>query len=192
LEMMSKFNPSDFNQGMMELGALVCKPRNPHCNTCPLSPNCKAFSINKQEQFPIKKEKPVRKIRFFHYFICLNNKSEFLLTQRKKDDVWKELYEFPMIETVENSVPNTELIKDILGMGLNIKNFPPPIAKKKHILTHREIHAIFYIVICNNMGNSSFVCVGTEERAQFPVHSLMQFGFSALDNWMKSSRLSEF
>jgi len=187
LEMMSNFNPSDFNQGMMELGALVCKPKNPLCNTCPLSPNCKAYSINKQEQFPIKKEKPVRKMRFFHYFICMNNKSEFLLTQRKKDDVWKELYEFPLIETSNNGIPKTDLIKNVLGLNLNKDISPQIIGEKKHILTHREIHAIFYVVICNNQINRRFVCVGNEERVQFPVHNLMQYGFSALDKWMKKS-----
>lgn len=46
-------SPADFNQAMMELGALVCTPRNPQCESCPLKPSCKACKTGKQTQFPI-------------------------------------------------------------------------------------------------------------------------------------------
>ena len=52
--------PSDFNQGIMELGALICKPKNPQCLTCPLQESCQAYIHNRIHELPIKtKNKPI-------------------------------------------------------------------------------------------------------------------------------------
>lgn len=49
--------PRDFNQGLMEIGALVCKPRNPECRSCPLRGHCFAFANKRTESLPRSKEK---------------------------------------------------------------------------------------------------------------------------------------
>jgi len=50
--------PGEFNQALMELGALICLPREPQCGACPLSADCRAFSQGRQREFPIKLRKP--------------------------------------------------------------------------------------------------------------------------------------
>lgn len=50
-------NPGDFNEALMDLGSLICTPRSPKCEACPLRENCSAFLLGKQEDFPAKKEK---------------------------------------------------------------------------------------------------------------------------------------
>ena len=54
----------DFAQAMMDLGATICRPKNPVCNQCPISTNCKAFALGTPETFPVKAAKKPRPIRY--------------------------------------------------------------------------------------------------------------------------------
>lgn len=56
--LMDSDNPGDFNQAMMELGATVCQPRQPHCEQCPLGPGCRARKLATPNDFPCRKPKP--------------------------------------------------------------------------------------------------------------------------------------
>jgi A/G-specific adenine glycosylase len=52
LEMMPRDRPGDFVQATMDLGATICRPKNPRCDECPLAPDCKAFATGAPEMFP--------------------------------------------------------------------------------------------------------------------------------------------
>ena len=185
MDLMKGFNPADFNQAMMELGALVCKPLNPQCKTCPLTPLCKAFAQGLQNVLPIKRTKPLRTKRYFHYFICLNKSSDFLFTKRVENDVWRQMYEFPMIESQSNETPEYTDIEQLCMIEL-VPEIPIiMIAEKKHILSHREIHAFFYVVGCNISRNENMHVVSLTGSAQYPVHNLMKYGLKALEMWLK-------
>ena len=57
-------NPGDFNQAVMELGALVCTPRSPSCDACPLAARCRARALGRVEEFPRAAARPnVRRVR---------------------------------------------------------------------------------------------------------------------------------
>ena len=63
-------DPRDFNQGLMELGALVCKPANPRCGECPLRAHCAAFAAGSAEELPLAKAKQqTRALRIPLYLI---------------------------------------------------------------------------------------------------------------------------
>jgi len=55
LEQISRKQPAQWNQAIMELGATICKPRNPDCGACPLRSSCKAYRLKRVEEFPAKK-----------------------------------------------------------------------------------------------------------------------------------------
>ena len=87
--------PGDFNQAMMELGATVCKPRNPCCADCPVRSYCCGFTTGDPENFPkLKKKLPVP-----HYDIAagivFNKKKEMLIQRRPEDGLLGGLWEFP-------------------------------------------------------------------------------------------------
>jgi A/G-specific adenine glycosylase len=87
-------NPSDFNQGIMELGALVCTPKKPKCEQCPLQCECVAFSTGQIDKLPVKdKAKPVP-----HYTISVGvvwDNDKVLIGKRKEDQMLGGLWEFP-------------------------------------------------------------------------------------------------
>lgn len=135
--------PGEYNQAIMEFGALQCVPKNPDCENCPLKPGCFAFKNQKVEKLPVKINKLKIKERHFRYsyIICGN---ELVVKKRGEGDIWQGLYDFPLEESDEKffSNPDTfrfssELIDFETSIVLNPEN------TYKHILTHQRIFANF-------------------------------------------------
>lgn len=85
----------DYNQALMDLGRLICKPRTPVCSECPISNHCLAFANGTQALRPVKKAKAVTP----HYEVTAgmiwNEKGELLIAQRPLDGLLGGLWEFP-------------------------------------------------------------------------------------------------
>lgn len=91
----SSIPPSLHNQAMMELGALVCTPKHPKCETCPLAKGCRAHVLGREEDFPIKGRKQTRPLIQAATGLLFNEKGEILISQRYGDDFLGGLWEFP-------------------------------------------------------------------------------------------------
>ena len=90
--------PGDFNQAMMELGALVCTPKSPDCKRCPLARACASRQDGTQEDYPVKakkKELPIRKVTSV---IIKDTKGRVLLVQNREGGLLKGLWELPTVE----------------------------------------------------------------------------------------------
>ncbi len=144
-ELLDRKNPGDHNQAMMELGAICCKPANPNCEQCPIAENCLALGKGTVNDLPLKtKSKPVRN-RYLNYLFLVKDDS-FCLLQRGVDDIWKGLYDLPVIEH-EKLLEVDELLdeiflKDIKGRQSLLYNGS---SDYLHKLTHRNLHARFHI-----------------------------------------------
>lgn len=92
--------PGRFNQAIMDFGATVCLPRNPACATCPLASGCLAFREGKQHALPVKPAKRARKVRHFHYLDLQYGDLRYI-RKRAGEDIWRNLYEFPLIERAD-------------------------------------------------------------------------------------------
>jgi len=86
-------NSSQFNQAMMELGALVCKPRNPNCLLCPITDHCQAYQAGEQEIIPEPKKRDFQKIEAVIALIQDNGK--YLIQKRPSQGLLADLWEFP-------------------------------------------------------------------------------------------------
>lgn len=88
-------NPGDFNQAVMELGATVCVPANPLCNSCPLSGSCIAYKSAQTEKIPYKS--PSKKIPHYDIGVGIlcNKKNQLLIALRPEDAMLGGLWEFP-------------------------------------------------------------------------------------------------
>ncbi len=100
----SALRTSHFNQSLMELGALVCTPREPKCTDCPVKKLCVAFRQNRMEQLPNLGDRPVATRRHFRAFI-VERRGEFLVRQRPAGVVNAHLWEFPNEEISARTVP---------------------------------------------------------------------------------------
>ncbi len=107
---------SDYAQALMELGALICRPKNPLCNQCPLIKNCKSFKNN---DFEITKEK-TKKIDKFYLLKVYKKDNQFLLVKNTKFNFLKNFKIFPMDEISKNNNLEKNLNFKISNMNMNI------------------------------------------------------------------------
>lgn len=135
--------PAEYNQAIMEFGALQCVPVNPDCDACPLKDGCFAYKKDLVGELPVKVNRTKVKERFFMYahIEC----GEFLvLTQRGPGDIWQGLFDLPLEEFPQ--MPEKEWGKS--QAFLSLRNFGTMIVEDslywfKHILTHQRIFATF-------------------------------------------------
>jgi len=90
-------NCSALNQSLMELGALVCTPRNPQCGLCPVKKLCVAFRENRVNDLPNLGQREAATARHFVAFVVERN-GHFLIRQRPAGVVNAHLWEFPNVE----------------------------------------------------------------------------------------------
>lgn len=140
--------PGDFNQAMMELGALVCLPKKPLCLTCPVQYCCKAFTTGRQHFYPFRKKKVYTKERFIDYFLLLDRRQKkFFLHQREEKDIWKGLYQLPKFEYEDRFPEYSSVCTSFFDKyGVQPKLFlngKKPIVV--HKLTHQKLHIRFSI-----------------------------------------------
>ncbi len=168
-QMMPAQQAAQFNQGIMNLGAQVCTPKQTKCDRCPLVKDCKAFEENRIMEFPIKKSTTQKTLRHFHYFLCLTT-NRILLQQRTKKDVWENMYELPLIE--QKTKPKKEALAKLLG-GRNEHSKQILGLKKMHdteaILSHQKIKMTFYII----SGQINFT--SNQKLEWIPIHALDQY-----------------
>ncbi|HEY0055441.1 MAG TPA: A/G-specific adenine glycosylase [Pedobacter sp.] len=138
-------NPALSNQALMEFGALLCRPKNPLCQNCPLNLSCEAFKKDLVDILPIKTKKAPVKNRFFNYLVVLKN-GEILMNKRGPKDIWQNLYELPLLETLSFETAETLLASqqciDLFGK-VKIDKIYGPI---KHVLSHQKILAQFIVI----------------------------------------------
>jgi len=137
--------PGDYNQAIMEFGALHCKPNNPDCDNCVLNGGCEAFANGSQNNFPVKRKKPKARKRYFYYLVVRYG-NKFLLRQRIERDIWQGLYEFVLIENdkIENF---SHLDHPIFSKIKNIDvKFEIDDKLIRHLLSHQQLNVNFAVI----------------------------------------------
>ncbi len=154
-------NPGDYNQAIMEFGAKQCKPKSPNCVACSLKVNCDAFQLNKIGTLPVKLKKIKIKHRYFNYLVCISDNQMVAVEQRLGSGIWKNLYQFPLIETT-SAIAEDELIVNAQFKALLGDNYSSLYLFNEkaivHKLSHQHLHTNFWIVHLNApLPNSVFV-----------------------------------
>lgn len=151
-ELLHKGNVRDYNQGIMEFGAIQCTPKNPNCTSCPLQDGCLAWKESMVDALPVKLKKTKVKTRYFNYLVPIytgdDGASYTLLKQRKGKGIWENLWEFPLLETESNI--DLKAVETGLNEVLNLKG---PISVNLyneeavvHKLSHQHLHTRFWII----------------------------------------------
>jgi A/G-specific adenine glycosylase len=173
-KLLDKNNPGDFNQAM-ELGALQCVPANPDCTTCPLQKQCVAHAKEMVDQLPIKTKKTKIKVRYFNYLVVFNEE-KICLRKRIEKDIWKNLYDFPVIESDEEVNDLTQLMKSKKISSSNKINIARETTRIKHILSHQIIQATFWRV--SSIPDKKYIA--THQLLYIKPNQLKKYAFSNL------------
>ncbi|MDK2857654.1 MAG: A/G-specific adenine glycosylase [Verrucomicrobiota bacterium] len=135
-ELLVEDHAADFNESMMELGALVCLPKNPQCAKCPLRSVCAAFAAGTPDKFPVMKKKKKVPHIVVGAAVTVNRNGEVLIAQRREGDMLAGLWEFPggkleEDETIEECIARE--LKEELGLNVEVGEF---LMTVKHAYSH--------------------------------------------------------
>ena len=171
-EIMDAKNIRDYNQGIMEFGALQCTPKNPDCNSCPLQKSCVALATNRIDILPVKLKKNKVRNRYFNYLVLVDENKQTLLQQRKGNGIWQNLYEFPLLET-ENYIGHTEVadnLKELVALEEPSEIYLYNENNIVHKLSHQHLHTRFWIITFeSNLENG----IQIAELHKYPVPVLI-------------------
>jgi A/G-specific adenine glycosylase len=162
----------DYNQGIMEFGAIQCAPKKPYCLHCPLNDSCIALKENRVHELPVKLKKTKVRKRYFNYLVVLDGKNNTLLEQRQGKGIWQNLYQFPLLET--DSEVELNSIKKEATSFLELKDFEDIFLYNSkpiiHKLSHQHLHTKFWILHTTNELEAG---LAWEETHNYPVPVLI-------------------
>jgi len=147
-ELLDEASPGDYNQAIMDFGASQCVPAAPKCSGCPIVVFCEAKNKNMVARLPVKSKRIERKQRFFNYLV-LNRGPHVFIKKRTEQDIWRNLYDFPLIETPHLPPAKEKIFKHDkwkAWLGDNewqLRDPSPPYVQE---LTHQKITALFFEV----------------------------------------------
>src|SRR5574344_1818370 len=176
-DLLDKVQPALYNQAIMDFGALQCTPLSPDCTVCPFKNRCFAFNHNMVSSLPIKQNKTKTSERFFYYLLIRDN-GNIYLNKRTENDIWKNLYELPLIESntalaVDDFIRKQEfasIFKENSVVNVRLLN------KTKHVLSHRIIYADFYELEAQDIKMdflSKYTRLNMADLELYPVSRLM-------------------
>lgn len=178
--------PGTFNQAIMEFGARFCVPQNPNCIDCIFNTKCVAFKENRVSKLPAKLKKATIKKEYFNYLVCVSKNSKTLLEQRTSKGIWRNLYQFPLIESskkwnkksLTNNKGFIEFSEKINIQSIFIYNENEII----HKLSHKHLHTTFWILVTEELLNDG---ISFSEIHSFPVPVLIENFISNFEPFKK-------
>lgn len=126
-------DPNSFNQALMELGALICTPKSPKCEECPVKWLCQAYQRGEQDKFPVK-EKKIKKVEEHYDVILLRKGNAYSFEKRPEEGLLANLWGIPMIEKAQE-----------MELGIDCER-QEQLKEVTHIFTHKKWHMTPYIV----------------------------------------------
>lgn len=168
--LIDKNEAANYNQAIMEFGAIQCKPKKPLCLFCPLAKSCVSLQKNLIEKLPIKEKKLKVKKRYFNYLVVKTKDDKTILSERKGKGIWQGLYQFPLIES-DITINHNDLISTKEFNNLFLEKTSISLFNTKeivHKLSHQHLHTQFWIVETEHLA-SAVIKWSTIEEYPVPV-----------------------
>lgn len=160
----------DYNQGIMEFGAIQCAPKKPNCLHCPLNDSCVALEKNIAVELPVKIKKTKVRKRYFNYLVLIDADNKTQLQQRIGKGIWQNLWEFPLLESekeIDLKQVKQELITVLPIKGdYDVSQHTTDVII--HKLSHQHLYTRFWIVNTNTKLEDG-IALNTLENYPVPV-----------------------
>lgn len=164
--------PGTNNQAIMEFGARYCLPQSPNCSSCIFNDSCEAYRKGEVSSLPVKLKKLKIKNRYFNYLVFISEDNQTCIEQRTHKGIWQQLYQFPLIETKNQTTLNAlrqdnsflKLTKPFSEVDVTQYNDEPIV----HKLSHQHLHVTFWIIsISEKLDNG--IAINTIDDYAVPV-----------------------
>lgn len=156
--------PGDFNQALMELGAMVCLPRAPGCASCPLGNLCLARARDTVEERPVRKARPpLPEIEIVVVVAVRSPDSRFLLRKRPARGLLAGMWEFPGIEVEAGLTARDAVLRLAAGLGLNVVGEAAELEAVTQLFSHLKARYRPFVALVEGVGEGG---VGRWLRAE--------------------------
>src|SRR3989339_1195832 len=157
-----KATPEIYTQAMMELGATICKPKNPKCESCPLQEHCLAYLNNLQSELPVlsKLKEPIHK----NWITLIINEGQYIYLRKRDEELLKGMYEYPQFEaeSIQSVVDSLE------EAGIRLE--PTSVFKTyKHVFSHQVWHMDVYHARLLSESNDNWTKIDIKDIYQIPM-----------------------
>ena len=169
--------PGDYNQALMEFGAMVCKPVSPQCSACPFSSECYARLHDMIDALPVKSPKNAVRVRYLHYLVITftEGAERFIcLKKRTERDIWRNMYDFPCVER-----PGDDRLKTLKARDFReiFPRFDGPFdnvsVSISHKLSHQGLYARFYRYHAPARPEGAWEAVPASRLSDYPLPRLI-------------------
>ena len=166
---------ADYNQGLMDFGALQCVPASPDCTACPLADSCRANELKRVADWPVKSHRTKVAERYYIYIgVC--TPEGIWLHRRGAGDIWQGLYEWPLLDFDHAATWQEVLAHPFVRTHLPEGGTWKQLARQsKHVLTHRVIWADCYWFTCPHPlpPPPGFIVVQPDEMERYAMPRLL-------------------
>lgn len=165
----SKQRPGDFNQSIMELGAIICTPRQPKCTKCPIKEHCKAYQLGIQTLLPVRDKQPKQKEISYATLLIVSEDKKIIIEQRSEVGLLANLWQFPMVPIDEIGLDHIEqYIFAEYGLKITLE-------EKRDTLKHAFTHLIWHLTVYQAKLHNSLI---SDSRIKLvPLESLDTYPF---------------
>lgn len=172
-ELISHEDPSAFNQGLMELGALICTPTSPKCLLCPVRDHCAAFHEGRQHELPIKtKAKASKEINYA--MVAIRSGESLLMEKRPSTGLLANMWQFPLME-VAARIEGTQVEERLSEQFKGIIEKAEKITSFKHVFSHLTWNVDGFIADSENIvAPAHMKWVTAEELDLLPIAGPVQ------------------
>lgn len=184
-DLLDKRYPGNYNQAIMDFGAVICTPKNPGCKNCPLKSKCVANIEGLTDKLPIKKGIIERKSRWFYYLV-IKQDGKVQVRKRSSKDIWQNLYEFVLLEAQRSltidEIKDSAIVKSIIRKS---KTKIIDISKlQKQQLTHQIIQGRFiYVRLKNEVWLPGYKAISINKLAKLPFPKFITGYLSENEPW---------
>lgn len=171
-KLISHESPSDFNQALMELGALICTPTSPSCLLCPVREHCQAFHEGEQNELPIKAKKKKPKQVRLAAAVAVDEEGRVLIRKRPADGLLANLWELPSVEVhhpIGNARDDLErFYKEAFQADITLGE---PLGQIQHVFSHLVWDVTVYMAKLDGavLENEGLRLVSLEGLADFAL-----------------------
>lgn len=182
-ELIDPDDPGSFNQGLMELGALICTPTSPLCGVCPVQSHCQAFALGIQTSLPVKTKKKKPKKVAIASFLLQDEDGHVLIEKRPDQGLLAGLWQLPLVESASDvKAACVERYGEVIA-------FEKTAGYVKHVFTHLVWEIDLYKGMLRKQDahmqeSHRFVPVADLEQYTFPVSQQKLLSYAFEEGWL--------